>query len=83
MGSVRVYLPDGVIRGIRRAYPEARSDGEAVALFILETLAGVVDARELPEEAFYEAAGELLRLNPERYGRLLGIVPRSPREGRG
>lgn len=51
--SVRVvtYIQKDIYEAIRKAYPEARSGGEAVALFIYETLGGTIDKREFEAKA--------------------------------
>lgn len=51
--SVRVvtYIQKEILEAIRKAYPDAKSDGEAIALFIYETLGGMIDRREFDGKA--------------------------------
>lgn len=47
---VPVYINKRVLEAIRGAYPEAKSNGEAIALFIYETLGGLIEKRSFPAE---------------------------------
>lgn len=66
MSGVRttVYLNRVIADALRRAYPEAKTLGEAVQLFIYEVLAGVVEHREFDSEAveLARALAEMKRL---------------------
>lgn len=65
--TVRVvtYIQKDVLEAIREAYPEAKSVGEAVALFIYETLGGIIDKREFNARAV-EIAHALALLKHEK-----------------
>jgi len=48
---VPVYIHKRILEALRNAYPEAKSNGEAIALFIYETLGGLIEKREFPADA--------------------------------
>jgi len=67
---VTVYLNKVIADAIKEAYPEARTLGEALQLFIYEVLAGTIENRSFDEKAI-EMAEALVRLKKTRlkYGR--------------
>ena len=47
---VPVYIHKRILEAVRNAYPDAKSNGEAIALFIYETLGGLIERREFPTD---------------------------------
>lgn len=62
---VPVYIHKTILKAIRETYPEARSDGEAIQLFIYETLAGTIETRSFDSEAI-DLAEALVKLKKSK-----------------